>query len=254
MKVHIFTGPTLSAEEGLRELDAMYRPPAAQGDVYHAAQEEPAVIGILDGSFEHVPSMAHKEVLWAMSRGIHVFGAASLGALRAAELGPFGMEGVGEIHAAYARGDLTDDDEVAVAHRLAEGGYRPVSEAMVNMRETLRRATLRGVITEGSREALIQAARELFYAERCYPAILASGRVRGVPEAELSALRDALPELRVDVKKRDALAMLRLIRERIASGLARKEVRFPFQHTDAWASITRRVHERAAPIPDERRS
>ena len=99
----------------------------------------PAVIGIIDGYFEHVPSVAHKEVLWAMSRGIHVFGAASLGALRAAELLPFGMEGVGEIHAAYARGDLTDDDEVAVAHGLAAEGYRPVSEAMVNIRETLRR-------------------------------------------------------------------------------------------------------------------
>ncbi|MGK3967063.1 TfuA-like protein [Sorangium sp. So ce118] len=250
MKVYIFTGPTLSAEEGLRELDAVYRPPAAQGDVYRAALEEPAVIGIIDGYFERVPSVAHKEVLWAMSRGIHVFGAASLGALRAAELSPFGMEGVGEIHAAYARGDLTDDDEVAVAHGLAEEGYRPLSEAMVNIRETLRRAAERGVVRQGSREALTGLAKGLFYADRCYPAILAVGRERGVSEGEIAALRGAMPELRVDVKKRDALSMLRLVRERLAGGLARKEVRYPFQHTDAWASITRRVLEGTVPLAD----
>lgn len=249
MKVHIFTGPTLSAEDGLRELDAIYRPPAAQGDVYRAALEEPAVIGIIDGYFEHVPSVAHKEVLWAMSRGIHVFGAASLGALRAAELSQFGMEGVGDIYGAYARGELTDDDEVAIAHGLAAEGYRSMSEAMVNIRETLRRAAERGVIGEASREALIRIAKDLFYADRCYPAILAGGRERGVPEAELSALRGALSELRVDVKRRDALSMLRLIRERLAGGLARKEVRYPFQHTDAWASITRRVLGGTAPLP-----
>src|SRR5688572_32760283 len=48
--------------------------------------------------------------------GVRVFGAASMGALRAAELQPFGMIGVGQVFQAYRRGHLTDDDEVAVAH------------------------------------------------------------------------------------------------------------------------------------------
>ena len=156
MKVFVFTGPTLSATEGACVLDATYLPPAAQGEVYRAALEEPAVIAIIDGYFERVPAVAHKEVLWAMSRGIHVLGAASMGALRAAELGPFGMEGVGEIFNAYARGELTDDDEVAVAHGLAEEGYRPLSEAMVNIRETLRSLSAAGILGEQTREALIR--------------------------------------------------------------------------------------------------
>src|SRR6185503_9427900 len=116
MKVYLFTGPSLSAEEGKKELDAIYRPPAAQGDVYRAALDAPRAIGIIDGYFERIPSVSHKEVLWAMAQGIHVFGSASMGALRAAELAAFGMEGVGVIYEAFKRGELDADDEVAVAH------------------------------------------------------------------------------------------------------------------------------------------
>ena len=63
----------------------------------------PAVIGIIDGYFEIVPTVWHKEILWAMAQGIHVFGAASIGALRAAELDAFGMRGIGRIYEAVPR-------------------------------------------------------------------------------------------------------------------------------------------------------
>lgn len=241
MKVVVFTGPTISAEEAARTLDATYLPPAAQGDVYRASLEEPRVIAIIDGYFERVPSVAHKEVLWAMSRGIHVFGAASMGALRAAELLPFGMVGVGEIFDAYCRGDLTDDDEVAVAHGPAEEGYRPLSEPMVNVRATLRRAAEEHRIGEEARGALTRLAKEMFYVDRCWPSIFRAARAEKIPEREIAALQRWLPEGRVDLKKRDALAMLALIRDHVERGLTRKEVRYPFQHTDAWASIARRA-------------
>jgi hypothetical protein len=63
-----------------------------------------------------------------------------MGALRAAELHSFGMIGVGSIFEGYRDGTLTDDDEVTVVHSDAEGGYRPLSTAMVDMRATLARA------------------------------------------------------------------------------------------------------------------
>ncbi len=125
MSAVIFTGPTLSAADAKRVLDADYLPPAAEGDVYRVARQGPQVIGIIDGYFERVPAVWHKEILWAMSQGIHVFGAASMGALRAAELEAFGMEGVGAIFEAFRDGALEDDDEVAVAHAGAEFDFRP---------------------------------------------------------------------------------------------------------------------------------
>jgi len=69
--------------------------------VYRAALTCPAIIG---------PTVWHKEILWAMAQGIHVYGGASIGALRAAELHRLGMTGVGRVFADDRDGILTDDD------------------------------------------------------------------------------------------------------------------------------------------------
>jgi hypothetical protein len=133
MTIVVFTGPTLPPAEAAQELDALYMPPVSEGDVYRAALESPRAIGIIDGYFENVPAVWHKEILYALSRGIRVFGSASMGALRAAELAQFGMEGVGATFEAFRDGRLEDDDEVAVIHGPAELGYPMLSEAMVNV-------------------------------------------------------------------------------------------------------------------------
>jgi hypothetical protein len=237
--VYIFTGPTVSAEDGAAELDAIYLPPAAQGDVYRASLDRPRAIGIIDGYFERIPSVWHKEILWAMSQGIHVFGASSMGALRAAELEPFGMEGVGAVFEAFRRGELEDDDEVAVAHASAEDGYKVMSEAMVNIRATHRAAAAAGVITDELRAALDRLAKELFYADRAYPAILRRGAEGGLPADQLDALRAWLPRGKVNQKRLDALEMLRVLRARLAAGLESKRAGFVFEYTDAWDQVRR---------------
>src|SRR5215470_18896878 len=116
MSVYVFVGPTLPPVEIAAVLDAVCLPPVAQGDVYRLVGARPRAIGIIDGYFDGVPAVWHKEILWALTQGIHVFGSASMGALRAAELHPFGMQGVGSIFEAYRSGELEDDDEVAVLH------------------------------------------------------------------------------------------------------------------------------------------
>ena len=172
MTVFVFTGPTLAADAAQAELQAIYLPPAAQGDVYRATRHRPKVIGIIDGYFEHVPAVWHKEILWAMSEGIHVFGSASMGALRAAELSAFGMIGIGSIFEQYRDGALEDDDEVAVVHGLDEGGYRVHSDAMVNIRRTLAEAETAGIVSLSTRQALERIGKRLFYPDRNYTAIL----------------------------------------------------------------------------------
>lgn len=233
----VFAGPTLPAAEAARELAAEYRPPAGQGDVYRAALCRPRAIGIVDGYFGMVPAVWHKEVLWAMQAGIHVFGSASMGALRAAELAAFGMEGVGTIFEAYARGELEDDDEVAIVHAPAENGYRPLSDAMVNIRATLAAAEAQGVIGPAARAALLLSAKARFYAERTYARMLADGAERGLDPRELDALAAWLPRGAVDQKRADALAMLGRMRERLAAGLVPKQVRYHFEHTIYWEHV-----------------
>ena len=243
MNAVIFTGPTLSAAEARAELEATYLPPAAEGDVYRTALKSPQVIGIIDGHFEHQPAVWHKEILWAMSRGIHVFGAASMGALRAAELEVFGMEGVGSIFEAYRTGTLEDDDEVAVAQAPAELGFRGLSDAMVDIRHTLELAVRASVLTVPIAAALESIAKALFYPDRRYSRVLHGAREMGLPPAELAALEAWLPVGGASLKREDALAMLRTIRDRLASGLAPKTVRYAFENSSMWESAWRLAGE-----------
>lgn len=237
MKVFIFLGPTLSWQDARTELDATYLPPVAQGDLYRAAREKPFAIGIIDGYFERLPAVWHKEILWALSQRIHVFGAASMGALRAAELARFGMQGVGEIYQAFASGQIEDDDEVAVAHGDASSGFRAASEAMVNIRATLAQAQAQGVIAGDLRRRLETLAKDTFYPERSYPHILARGRRQGLPEQEIEALRTFVASNRVDQKRLDAQSLLRAVRDCCSAGVAPNAPAFTFQHTEAWDQV-----------------
>ena len=239
MSIYVFVGPTISAAEASPELEAVYLPPAAEGDVYRLTLKRAEAIGIIDGYFQSTPAVRHKEILWAMSRGIHVFGSASIGALRAAELAPFGMEGVGTVFEFYRDGTLEDDDEVAVAHGPAEVGYLAGSEAMVNIRQTLLKAERIGIISTESRTALEKIGKELFYPDRNYTMLLRSASVRGLSRSDLARLREWLPEGRVNQKREDALAMLRLMRRRLAQGLKPKTVSYSFEHTSMWESTRR---------------
>ncbi|MEZ4294098.1 MAG: TfuA-like protein [Polyangiaceae bacterium] len=249
MRAFVFTGPTLSPEEGREHAGAVFLPPAAQGDVLRAALSEPIAIGIIDGYFERVPAVAHKEILWAMSRGVHVLGSASMGALRAAELCAFGMVGVGSVFEAFRDGELEDDDEVAVAHATAEEGYRRLSDAMVTIRATLRSAEQRGLLSEGIRSALESRAKATFYADRSLSALVRDAAELGLSPAEQAALRDFFRDHRDDPKRRDAIAMLKAMQGLVAERPGPKEVRYFFEHTDAWDFIREGVErDRREPV------
>jgi len=242
MNVVVFLGPTLDAAEARAVLDdVVILPPAKQGDLYRAAKRGAEIIGLVDGYFDQVEAVAHKEVLWAMSKGVHVLGAASMGALRAVELAAFGMEGVGEIFAQLQRGEITDDDEVAVAHAPSEDDYRRSSEAMVDIRATLAAAVVAGVIDEETRGLLVRSAKALFYPDRVYPAVLAHAEANGADPEELAALCAFLPRGRVEQKRLDALTLLERLRSMRDATPPPKQVRYFFSHTDAWEALRRRA-------------
>ncbi|HWU90848.1 MAG TPA: TfuA-like protein, partial [Kofleriaceae bacterium] len=239
----LFAGPSLSPAEVPSLPGLQVLPPAAQGDVYRAARERPWGIGIIDGFFEHVPAVWHKEILWAMSEGIHVFGASSMGALRAVELADFGMVGVGAIFEQFRSGALTDDDEVALAHLSAEHGYRRVSEALVDLRATLDAAVLTGICEPALAGRLLALARARFYPERTWPAVLAAARAAQEEPRALDALEQWLPRGRVDQKRRDALALIEAMRAARTAHPGPRKVDFTFQHTDIWEQALHRMRE-----------
>jgi hypothetical protein len=115
MSTHAFLGPSLSLPSARAIAPSVaYHPPASLGDVYQLTRTGAETILIIDGLFDSLPPVWHKEILYAMSCGSTVAGCASMGALRAAELHRFGMIGLGTVFEQYRDGRLTDDDEVTV--------------------------------------------------------------------------------------------------------------------------------------------
>ncbi|MFF0153779.1 TfuA-like protein [Micromonospora sp. NPDC005203] len=168
----VFIGPSLPADEVGRLLpDAVVLPPVAHGDLLRLDVAPGDRVLVIDGFFLQHPPVRHREILHLLDRGVTVAGAASMGALRAAELWPFGMRGVGEVFQLYRDGVVTGDDEVAVVHGPAEEGHRALSVPLVNIRVALRRAVTAGVLDDAEAELLLDIGRDLPFRRRSYRAL-----------------------------------------------------------------------------------
>lgn len=245
----VFSGPTLTPHQAKQLFpEATCLGPAAQGDVYEVCRHAPRVICFIDGYFEHELAVMHKELLSALKSGVAVFGAASMGALRAVELAPQGMIGVGEIFHAYQRKELENDDAVAVAHELAEQDYRRVSIAWVDLQATLRSPLARD-LSGHAVARLLAAADALFYPERDLPTLLALCSKLDVPSEQAQQLKAFLA---VSTnwrwqKRLDAELLLREVRTRLAHGrLDKPAVDFAFPNTHAWQKLVQNMTQQKA--------
>ena len=202
----IFAGPSLPptsrpAAPGLR-----YLPPARFGDVARAVSDGASAIGLIDGVFEAERAVWHREIVWALSRGVPILGAASMGALRALETEPFGMRGTGRVFEWYRTGLIEDDEEVAVVHAPAELDFRPLTEATVNVRASLLAAEQAGLCTPETASGCIATAKAIHYKDRSRRAVL-DALARRPALAPLSAW---LETHWIDQKARDAGALAAL--------------------------------------------
>lgn len=213
--VVVFLGPSCDHATAREILDADYRPPAKRGDITRAADAGARIIGLIDGVFFQDCAVAHREILAALRAGVRVVGASSMGALRAAELDTLGMEGVGEIYRAYREGRLVADDEVALL--FDPETFIPLSEPLVNIRATLQRALECGAIGADAARVLLDAARELYFPERTYDAVVEAAEGKADPK-DLARFAAFAAEHAVDQKREDALLALERIRD-LAGGV-----------------------------------
>ena len=214
-KIVVFLGPSLSSQEARFILDAVYLPPASQSDLISAVRiHQPDVIALVDGVFLERPSTWHKEILYALRQGIAVYGASSMGALRAAETDRFGMVGVGQIYQSYASGEWIDDDEVVLVHGSADVGYKPLSEPMANVRATFQLARDRGVLSQELYDRLIQLAKSIYFPERTLTAIFHQAESAGISTGSLDLLKAFIDKNYVDLKRQDTILLLKTLRDR----------------------------------------
>lgn len=194
----LFIGPSLYGEApDLAGISV--RSPARQGDIARAVLDSAAAIGLVDGYFDAVAAPWHKEILFALSRGVTMLGASSMGALRAAECAAFGMRPVGGIAHDYYSGALDDDAAVAISHGPEELGFPPLTEPLVNVRPTLDRLLSLELISEPEHLSIWQRACQLHFKDRSVEAMIAQER----PD-----IRAAYRAHRVNRKAEDALLLI----------------------------------------------
>lgn len=208
MTTYVYTGPTLAPSEAARlSPAAVIRPPVRHGDLLELQVCPSDRVVIIDGFYHHSAAVRHKEILYLMARGVEVLGAASMGALRAAELSSFGMRGVGHVYRLYSEGVIDGDDEVAVAH-TEDLDFTRFSEPLVNIRYLLQLSQEASLLDGATAGIVLEVAATIPYPQRSRRALAAA-----LPPTERAALDRALDHLRRDgvdwdVKRLDAIEAL----------------------------------------------
>jgi hypothetical protein len=209
MRTVVFAGPSLPHDRA-RQLvpTAVIRPPVRRGELLRQQLGPGDVAVILDGYYFQVPTLQHAEILEAVARGIHVVGASSLGALRAAELRGSGMVGLGTIFDAYARGALVGDDEVAVLHDAES--FRQLSIPLVDLRASLALAIEDGRVSIECADFVLRALKPMWFGDRT-AAALRRLLDRSDHAPETSAVMACTDRHRVGQKRADAELALRTV-------------------------------------------
>lgn len=247
-EVVVFLGPSLEKAKAMKTLRADYRPPAAQGDVWAALQARPRAIVLIDGVFHSRPSVWHHEIRAALDSGIAVFGASSMGALRAAELSTFGMVGLGTIFDKYQSGEWNDDAHVALLHAGAEFSYRPATIPWVNVWHNAKRATAAGVLARREADRWASAAQSVFYQDRTWSRLLALAPPRARDAVNQFWRHDAQ-----DLKALDAQACLAAVKVLLSGPYVERPIRttrLSAYATARWMTGAYGTAEGSAPSPD----
>lgn len=212
VKIIIYAGLSLPFDEAKAILDShedikvIYKRPIKRGDLSIDLKENPDIIGIIDGVFHQNSAVGHKEILNAIDNGVKVFGASSMGALRASELDTLGMTGIGYCYEQYANGTIDSDDEVAVM--LDGESLEALSVPLISMRYVFDEAVLQNIITESEKEDLIKVAKSTFYPKRNYAQTLSESDLDNDKKDKLiNLIRET-----EDIKKQDAKLLIEHIK------------------------------------------
>ncbi|AVR27625.1 hypothetical protein A8H32_21615 [Burkholderia thailandensis] len=229
----VFVGPSLSHDDARGILDAEYRPPIRRGDLDGFGQG--IIVAIIDGVFDQQLAVTPSELRAALARGARIFGASSMGALRAVEVP--GVVGVGRIYEMFRDGVVDRDDEVAVTFDAQS--LTALCQPLVNIRHALERLAATGTLARPLAKRILRTAQLMPYFDRTYPLILA--RVGLDDHRDAAQLAEMLASH--DLKREDAITLLEYLRNVDAepAGSAPR----------MQSAITLPTNARDVPSPDE---
>jgi len=166
--------------------------------VLAAARHGARTIALVDGVLAQELTVSPSELREVAGLGVRLWGAASLGAIRAVEC-PRHVEGVGEVFEMFLDGTLCDDDEVVGTF---DTSFRALAPPMVVWRDWVRVLILRGALTDERGRAILGGLKALAFDARTPTAArkIAEGLVGRSAATALDTLRTGRYR---DIKRRD---------------------------------------------------
>lgn len=230
----VYLGPSLPLEDARAILPgALFREPVRRGDLYRDRHAGESFFVMIDGLFQNELAISPRETIDVLQDGARVLGASSMGALRAAECWPAGMQGVGVIYRMFRQRRLHSDDEVAVICHPGDA-YRSLTVALVDVRWALRQAERAGMISTSQAANAVRLAAEMFYEERSWPLIF---RAAGISDPQPLAFCRGM-----SLKRNDGLRALRKA----------AQMRPENRRTVSQAAVARRIASYGQGVPRER--
>lgn len=206
--IHVFVGPTIPSADLPNNPEFRYHPPVRNGSLHKLGLGSEDRVVIIDGVYQHTAPIRHKEILSVLRTGARIWGAASMGALRAAELQDFGMQGVGAIYEDYVSGRRTRDSDVAVLQAPAEDGHRALTLALASVEYALRELVSLGVMGPSCGDAILVIAERAHFTERSFVFL----RERASEIGHARCIRALSAMLRLgDQKSRDGQLALQIL-------------------------------------------
>ena len=212
MKI-IYAGPSIAKMSQIKKLcqdnNVKLKSPIKAGQIWNDLSKYKYIseILIIDGYFHSTLAVLHAEILNAISYGITVYGSASLGALRAVELKPQGMKGIGRIYDYYLNNPETGDDEVAVIHSPQEP-YEPYSVPLINLR--ILHHKLKDSKYKLLLEKLLKELETIGFSKRNWNQIKQLCKIISKHDSTNSLFFQIKADY-IDYKQRDALSSIRML-------------------------------------------
>jgi hypothetical protein len=232
----VFAGPSIFGVNVHEYPTIEFAPPAACGDVLQAIRSGYTMIGLIDGVFGSQRAVWHKELLYGLSQGVTIVGAASMGALRAAECSQVGMLGIGNIYEDFASGRRTADSDVAIQHLPKEFAYQPITIALVDAEYAIDQLEDQQQLSKTLTNILRVIARNLGFRDRTWEEILSLHQLR---ESQKQHVLELIFNLGPLLKTRDARSLLTML----ASNPTHECRTFTFSHTSFFAQLIQETRD-----------
>jgi hypothetical protein len=125
---------------------------------------------------------------------------------------------------------------------------------MVNVRATFRRAKDEGVISKKLFEQLTAIAKSIYFPKRRFPAIFSKAATVGISQKELEGIANFVKEKYVDIKRQDAVLLLKTLRD-LRESLPQASSKFDLVKNQFFSSLyyrdrTIQRNDTAVPLGD----